>query len=188
MTLWGNPSGSVADNRIDNYDVGISAYDAALWIVGNTITRQDVILKAVGVFPGQLLHYPDLRLAEKNLEQLGIFARDAARGIRPTVTVLDPDGDLVDYLHAAHRAQRHLAWACYHTQLDTFVHEAITYGIVGRVVGAPFAVLVAEELFASGCRKAMQEKQSLNCCGFTASLLSTIKRAAALIGTGNLCN
>ncbi len=25
------------------------------------------------------------------------------------------------------------------------------YGIVGRVVGAPFAVLVAEELFASGC-------------------------------------
>src|SRR5258707_13364353 len=25
-------------------------------------------------------------------------------------------------------------------------------GIIGRVVGAPFAVLVAEELFASGCR------------------------------------
>jgi uridine phosphorylase len=28
----------------------------------------------------------------------------------------------------------------------------MSYGIIGRVVGAPFAVLVAEELFASGCQ------------------------------------
>jgi len=32
------------------------------------------------------------------------------------------------------------------------VYDEIEYGIVGRVVGAPFAVLVAEELFASGCQ------------------------------------
>ena len=32
-----------------------------------------------------------------------------------------------------------------------FVHEEIEYGIIGYAVGAPFAVLVAEELFASGC-------------------------------------
>jgi uridine phosphorylase len=70
----------------------------------------------------------------------------------PAICVLDPDGDLVDYLCQAGRAQRHAAWACYHTRLDTFVHKGIGYGIVGRVVGAPFAVLVAEELFASGCR------------------------------------
>jgi uridine phosphorylase len=70
----------------------------------------------------------------------------------PTICVLDPDGDLVDYLHASGQAQPHRAWACYHTRLDTFVQQDITYGIVGRVVGAPFAVLVAEELFASGCR------------------------------------
>ncbi len=69
----------------------------------------------------------------------------------PVICVLDPDGDLVDYLHATDRARRHSTWACYHTTLDTFVHEEIEYGIVGRVVGAPFAVLVAEELFASGC-------------------------------------
>ena len=69
----------------------------------------------------------------------------------PAICILDPDGDLVDHLHAAGRARRHPTWACYHTTLDTFVHEEIEYGIIGRVVGAPFAVLVAEELFASGC-------------------------------------
>jgi uridine phosphorylase len=70
----------------------------------------------------------------------------------PAICVFDPDGDLVDSLHATGRARRHPGWACYHTVLDTFVQDEIEYGIVGRVVGAPFAVLVAEELFASGCQ------------------------------------
>lgn len=70
----------------------------------------------------------------------------------PPVCVLDPDGDLVDHLHAAGQARRHPGWACYHTTLDTFHHDGMEFGIVGRVVGAPFAVLVAEELFVSGCR------------------------------------
>jgi uridine phosphorylase len=70
----------------------------------------------------------------------------------PAICVFDPDGDLVDFLQAAGRAHRHPTWACYHTVLETFVQDEIEYGIVGRVVGAPFAVLVAEELFASGCQ------------------------------------
>ena len=37
-------------------------------------------------------------------------------------------------------------------QLDTFDLAGTTVGIVGCAVGAPFAVLIAEELFASGCR------------------------------------
>ncbi len=69
----------------------------------------------------------------------------------PSICVLDPDGDLVDYLHATNCAQPHPAWACYHTTLDTFKHGGIEFGVIGRVVGASFAVLVAEELFASGC-------------------------------------
>jgi uridine phosphorylase len=36
--------------------------------------------------------------------------------------------------------------------LETFMQDETEYGIIGRVVGAPFAVLVAEELFASGCQ------------------------------------
>ncbi len=43
-------------------------------------------------------------------------------------------------------------WACYHTEMDVTEHDGITIGIVGLAVGAPFAVLVAEQLFASGCR------------------------------------
>jgi uridine phosphorylase len=73
-------------------------------------------------------------------------------GTVPAICVLDPDGDLVDHLHAMNCAHRHPTWACYHTVLDTFVHEQHEYGIIGRAVGAPFAVLVAEELFASGCK------------------------------------
>jgi uridine phosphorylase len=70
----------------------------------------------------------------------------------PAICILDPDGDLVDYLVANGHARHQASWACYHTQLTTFVHEEIEYGIIGRVVGASFAVLVAEELFASGCQ------------------------------------
>jgi uridine phosphorylase len=69
----------------------------------------------------------------------------------PAICVLDPDGDLVDHLQAMGRAHPRPDWACYHTTLAACTHEGIEFGIIGRVVGAPFAVLVAEELFACGC-------------------------------------
>ena len=46
----------------------------------------------------------------------------------------------------------HEGWACYHTELYVFRNDGHDYGIVGCAVGAAFAVLIAEELFASGCR------------------------------------
>ena len=70
----------------------------------------------------------------------------------PEVCVLDPDGDVVRYLRDAGRAERHPAWACYHTDLYAFRHDGREYGIVSSAVGAAFAVLIAEELFASGCQ------------------------------------
>ena len=70
----------------------------------------------------------------------------------PPVCILDPDGDLVRSLRQAGRAQPFTAWPCYHTALDAFDLAEQTVGILGCAVGAPFAVLVAEELFASGCR------------------------------------
>jgi len=73
-------------------------------------------------------------------------------GRAPAICVLDPDGDLVDFLQAAGRTRRHPTWACYHTVLEIFVQDENEYGIIGRVVGAPFVTLVAEELFASGCQ------------------------------------
>jgi uridine phosphorylase len=70
----------------------------------------------------------------------------------PPICVLDPDGDMVRRLQQTGQSQRFDGWPCYHTQLDTFTLSEHTVGIVGRAVGAPFAVLIAEELFASGCR------------------------------------
>jgi uridine phosphorylase len=70
----------------------------------------------------------------------------------PAVCALDPDGDIVRALRASGRSRRAPAWACYHTEMDVTEHAAVTIGIVGLAVGAPFAVLVAEQLFVSGCR------------------------------------
>jgi len=70
----------------------------------------------------------------------------------PPVCLLDPDGDIVRTLRETGKAKAFAGWPCYHTELDTFALAGREVGIVGRVVGASFAVLVAEELFASGCR------------------------------------
>ena len=70
----------------------------------------------------------------------------------PDICILDPDGDIVRHLRAAGRVGLHPGWACYHTELYAFDHDGHEYGIVGCAVGAAFAVLIAEELFASGCR------------------------------------
>jgi uridine phosphorylase len=70
----------------------------------------------------------------------------------PEICILDPDGDIVRYLRARGSAEHHAGWACYHTDLYVFHNEGHEYGIVGCAVGAAFAVLVAEQLFASGCR------------------------------------
>jgi uridine phosphorylase len=70
----------------------------------------------------------------------------------PEICILDPDGDIVRRLIAEGRAKRFDGWPCYHTNLYTFSLGGETVGILGCVVGAPFAVLIAEELFACGCR------------------------------------
>lgn len=69
----------------------------------------------------------------------------------PDACVLDPDGDLVRYLLENDQAEQDPTWPGYHTDLYRFEHEGEIYGIIGHAVGAPFAVLVAEQLFASGC-------------------------------------
>jgi hypothetical protein len=70
----------------------------------------------------------------------------------PPVCILDPDGDIVRRLRREGHAKPFEGWPCYHTQLDVLDLAGTTAGIVGCAVGAPFAVLIAEELFASGCQ------------------------------------
>ncbi len=69
----------------------------------------------------------------------------------PPVCLLDPDGDVVRHLRRSGSGTLHGGWACYHTELWTTVHDGVTLGVVGCAVGAPFAVLVAEQLAVSGC-------------------------------------
>ena len=70
----------------------------------------------------------------------------------PDICLLDPDGDIVRQLKSKGRARRHDGWVCYHTDLYVYQDGGLKLGIVGCAVGSSFAVLVAEELFASGCR------------------------------------
>ncbi len=100
-------------------------------------------------------------MAEKDYAQPSVFTaanllREARRqkaipeGKVPHLCVLDPDGDLWRSLkHSG--ARRNAYWACYHTELYDLEVEGATVGVLGCAVGAPFAVLVAEQLFASGC-------------------------------------
>ena len=69
----------------------------------------------------------------------------------PRLCVLDPDGDIVRTLLKEKRARRDPSWACYHTDLYTFTLRRRKVGIISCAVGASYAVLLAEELFASGC-------------------------------------
>lgn len=70
----------------------------------------------------------------------------------PAICLLDPDGDMVRFLKRTGRAQAVEQWACYHTEMWRFEWEGLEFGVVGCAVGASFAVLLAEQMFASGCR------------------------------------
>lgn len=69
----------------------------------------------------------------------------------PEVCLLDPDGDIARHLATGGRGNRHPGWACYHTEMWTVDLDGVVVGVVGMAVGAPFAVLVAEQLAVSGC-------------------------------------
>lgn len=101
-------------------------------------------------------------LAHKRYDRPSVFSvegllREARRqksipqGYVPEVCLLDPDGDLSRHLKdAGARGNPH--WACYHTEMLELETEEGVIGVVGCAVGASFAVLVAEQMFASGCR------------------------------------
>jgi len=78
---------------------------------------------------------------QKNLAELRV----------PSVCVLDPDGDIVRWLRRTGRGTRSGTWGCYHTELYEFDLDGTRIGIVGCAVGAPFAVLMAEQMFVCGC-------------------------------------
>ena len=89
---------------------------------------------------------PALFLREAR-RQKGLAAVDV-----PAICILDPDGDIARRLRQTGQSKPFEHWPCYHTQLDIFTLAGQRLASVGCAVGAPFAVLIAEELFASGCQ------------------------------------
>jgi uridine phosphorylase len=127
--------------------------------VTNDRLRRNEVCLAMAVNDGGV---PPI-LAQKHYTQPSAFKpenllREARRQKRiadsgiPDICVLDPDGDIVRSMLARGEARLESAWACYHTQLYSFRRGGIDFGIVGCAVGAPYAVLIAEEMFASGCK------------------------------------
>lgn len=101
-------------------------------------------------------------LRNKDVRARSVFAPDALmrearrqRGLAelpaPSLCVLDPDGDIVRYLRRTGEARPFEAWPCYHSEMHLFSLDGREVGIVGCAVGAPYAVLVAEQMFAAGC-------------------------------------
>lgn len=89
---------------------------------------------------------PDVMLREARKQ------KNLLDGAVPEICVLDPDGDLVDHVREVHAARRCPSWACFHTDLWEWDSGGRRFGIIGRAVGASFAVLVAEQVFVSGCK------------------------------------
>jgi len=96
-------------------------------------------------------HHAPSAFMPENLLREARRQKGADKVTVPTVCLLDPDGDIVRQFHADERARKHEGWVCYHTEMWVFDIDGHDVGVVGCAVGASFAVLVAEEMFASGC-------------------------------------
>lgn len=70
----------------------------------------------------------------------------------PPLCVLDFDGDLADRLAADRITTPMTSWACFHTSMGVLTLGGLRCGIVPRTIGGPYAVLVAEQLWAAGAQ------------------------------------
>jgi uridine phosphorylase len=78
----------------------------------------------------------------------------ALRGIPdfrpPQICILEFDGDLTDWLLSRGIARKLKGWPCFHTSMYSVSCEGMEVGIIDRTIGGPYAVLIAEQLHASG--------------------------------------
>src|SRR5262245_55397974 len=59
--------------------------------IGNERTRESVILRQIGIYPGQILSFPDIKIAEDRLANFGLFDVNPQLGIAPRIEVRDLD-------------------------------------------------------------------------------------------------
>jgi uridine phosphorylase len=113
--------------------------------MGDKFDQKDIPLINNKYFRHPTVFTPESLLREARKQ------KSIPKGKVPEICILDPDGDIVRNLLNQNNARRNPFWACYHTELLNYSHAGMEFGIIGCAVGAPFAVLVAEELFASDC-------------------------------------
>jgi uridine phosphorylase len=107
--------------------------------------------------PGGKAYAQDSVFRPENLLREARRQRHLPEVAVPAVCLLDPDGDVARYLVGPGSGRRHPGWACYHTDMwvtgvpaGNRSQQPLEIGVVGNAVGASFAVLVAEQLHASG--------------------------------------
>jgi uridine phosphorylase len=93
---------------------------------------------------------PPVFLPQSLLEQAAKMA-GKEQGMIPRCCVLDFDGELLPVAVERFGAKPCLTWPCFHTSLLIVKRNNVQMGLIGGTVGAPFAVLVAEQLVACGC-------------------------------------
>jgi outer membrane protein assembly complex protein YaeT len=67
------------------------AYAGEIKIVGNRVTRDDIIRKQLTFMPGQILDVTKIRESERNLARLQIFKMDPQSGSAPRIYLEDTD-------------------------------------------------------------------------------------------------
>lgn len=70
----------------------------------------------------------------------------------PQICVLDFDGDLTDWLVSHEKANSFESWACFHTKMYLVETDGVSCGVIGRTIGGPYAVLIAEQLSVAGAQ------------------------------------
>jgi uridine phosphorylase len=88
----------------------------------------------------------------ENLLERAASMRGQRQAAIPSCCLLDFDGELVPVAKERYGAAPSPDWPCFHTTLLVIERDGFVMGLIGGTVGAPFAVLVSEQLIASGCR------------------------------------
>ncbi len=94
---------------------------------------------------------PSVFLPENLLSQASSM-KGRSRSNLPACCLLDFDGELVAIAQKHFGATTNADWPCFHTSLLVIEQDGFKMGLIGGTVGASFAVLICEQLIASGCR------------------------------------
>jgi uridine phosphorylase len=123
--------------------------------------RIDVFLSSLSVCYKVSVNWREIPLVRHPLSEPSAFTAEslvaAVRSERnlpvqavPRLCILEFDGDLTDWMVKIGYARAYESWACFHTVMHSIEIDGSTCGIIARTIGGPYAVLIAEQLRASG--------------------------------------